>query len=60
MWRLLNRAKDPIRQDIGFHLELNIMSMSKTMCVDFDSSNLKMLKLEKESKAYKASRQEDR
>ena len=54
LWRILNRAKDPVRKDISFHLELAIQQMASSKETSFDGTYAKMLELEKASKSFKS------
>ena len=54
LWRTLNRAKDPVRKDIAFPLELAIQQMGGSKASTFDDTYAKMLDLEKASKAFRA------
>ena len=53
LWRQLNKSKDPIRQDVAFHLELAIQSMASTRETNFESTYNRMLEIDKASKNYK-------
>ena len=52
--RQLNNSKDPIRQDVAFHLELAIRSMASTRESNFESTYNRMLEIDKASKNYKS------
>ena len=54
LWRLLNKAKDPVRKDIAFHLELQIQQMAFTKERTFDATYARMLEIDKAAKNYKA------
>ena len=54
LWRQLNKSKDPIRQDIAFHLELAIQNMATTRENNFESTYNRMLEIDKAAKNYKS------
>ena len=54
LYRQLNKALDPIRQDVAFHLRLRIQNMGAVKEESFEKTYLRMGELEKLSREYKA------
>ena len=54
LWRRLNKSKDPIRQDVAFHLELAIQSMASTREGNSESTYKLILEIDNASKNYKS------
>ena len=53
LWRQVSRAKDPIRKDVDFHLNLAIQPMGRTCESSFDGTYSRLLKFEKARKTLR-------
>ena len=54
LWRQLEKSKDPIRVDVGFHLELAIQAMAHHRESSFDATYARFIEIDKASKNFKA------
>ena len=54
MWRLMDKQKDPIRKDIGFHLEIAIQAMASQREGSFEATHHRLGEIEKAAKHYRA------
>ena len=59
-WRQLNKAKDPIRKDLGFHFELAIQQMATAREPNFDATYACMFETKKAAELQSHGGREDR
>ena len=50
LWRMINREEDPMKQDAGLHIEVEIQSTGGQKCRNIKETKALMMKLEAKSK----------